>query len=52
MRFNDSLRFEIWVEIKGRGAVFMVVLKVDGEDIEWNVNRKQKGFFGLGTDAL
>ena len=44
MGFNVSLRIESWVEIQGHVGVGLVVLKVDGEDIEQNVNHKQKVF--------
>ena len=43
--FNVSLSFEIWVEIKSREEVGLVLLKVTGEDLEWNVNRNQKELF-------
>ena len=29
-----------------------MILEVIGEDIEWDVNGNQKGFFGRGTAAL
>ena len=38
-------RFDISVEIQGRGWVDLMVLKVDIEDIESNVDREQKVFF-------
>ena len=43
--FNVSLRFEGWVKIQGHEGVGVVVLKVDGEYLEWNVNHEQKVFF-------
>ena len=30
----------------------MVVLKVDGRDNEWNVNRKQKGFVWMSHSGF
>ena len=45
--FNSSHIFEIWVDIKGRWGVGMVVLQVYTDDIECNVNVSQKGFVWL-----
>ena len=45
--FNGSLRFDIWVEIQGHGGVGLMVPKVDGEDIERNINREQKCFIWM-----
>ena len=42
--FNGSLRFESWIGIQGCGVVVLVVLRVDGYYLEWNVSHKQKGF--------
>ena len=43
--FSGNLRFEIWVEIQGRGVVSLVYLKVAVDYLEWNVNRNEKCFF-------
>ena len=45
---NGCLIFEIWVDIQVLGGVVLMVLKVSGEDLERNVDRKQKGFFWTG----
>ena len=45
--FNESLRFEIWVEIQECGGLDLMVLNVAGEDLERNINRKQKGFLWM-----
>ena len=42
--FNVILSFEKWIDIQGCGGVGLVVLKVDGEDFDWNVNQNHKGF--------
>ena len=42
--FNRSISFEIWVDIQGRVGVVLVVLRVAGDYLDWNVNRKQKSF--------
>ena len=46
--FNGSLSFESLFEIQGHGGVGLVVLKFSGDDLEWNVNREQKGFVCMG----
>ena len=43
VRFNVRLIFGIWVEIQGHRVVGLVVLNVAKEDLERNINRKQKG---------
>ena len=40
--FNVNLRFEIWVKIQGLGRMGLAVPKVDDDDLESNVNWKQK----------
>ena len=39
--FKGILRFEVWIDIQGRGRIHMVFLKVSGEDLEWSGNHKQ-----------
>ena len=47
VRFNGTPIFDIWFEIQGRGGVGLTVLKVDGEDLGWNINCKQKVYFWM-----